>query len=422
VAVLGGSKVTDKIAVIERFLELADTLLIGGAMCFPFLKVQGHAVGDSMCEDEGLEPARARARAGDSPREARAAERSRARPSATRPTRRAATSTASRCPPGWMGLDIGPRTARATRADRDGGHDVFWNGPMGVFEFEPFASGTRAVAEAVAHASGTTVVGGGDSAAALAQFGLADAVTHLSTGGGATLELLEGARCRASQRSAEGNVEPHAADRRQLEDAQDGAEAEQLIQALLPRVSSLDRCRDRDLPAVHGAGGDGRQRARLARRGLRPEHARVRAGRVHRRGVRGDAGRPRSRRRDPRALGAPRLFRRDRRPARAEAAGGAGCRPVPILCVGESEAQREAGETEAHLRAQLEADFAAIEPERYGEVVVAYEPIWAIGTGRVATPEQAQEAVSFIRQVLAETSAAGATRSEAPLRRVGDAR
>jgi triosephosphate isomerase len=81
---------------------------------------------------------------------------------------------------------------------------------------------------------------------------------------------------------------------------------------------------------------------------------------------------------------------------------------VPILCVGESETQRAAGETEAHLRAQLEADFAAVEPERYGEVVVAYEPIWAIGTGRVATPEQAQEAVSFIRQVLAETSAAGA--------------
>ena len=81
---------------------------------------------------------------------------------------------------------------------------------------------------------------------------------------------------------------------------------------------------------------------------------------------------------------------------------------VPILCVGESETQRAAGETEAHLRAQLEADFAAVEPERYGEVVVAYEPIWAIGTGRVATPEQAQEAVGFIRQVLAETSAAGA--------------
>ena len=84
---------------------------------------------------------------------------------------------------------------------------------------------------------------------------------------------------------------------------------------------------------------------------------------------------------------------------------------VPILCVGESEAQRAAGETEAHLRAQLEADFAAIEPARYAEVVVAYEPIWAIGTGRVATPEQAQEAVSFIRQVLAETSAAGAAQA-----------
>ena len=192
VAVLGGSKVTDKIAVLDRFLEIADTLLIGGAMCFPFFKVQGHAIGDSMCEAEGLEPARAVLEKAASaraelvlPSDLGLAERY--APDAPR-----RDINAVEVPPGWMGLDIGPRTARLYGELIDGGATIFWNGPMGVFEFESFASGTRAVAEAVAHASGTTVVGGGDSAAALQQFGLADAVTHLSTGGGATLELLEG--------------------------------------------------------------------------------------------------------------------------------------------------------------------------------------------------------------------------------------
>jgi phosphoglycerate kinase len=192
VAVLGGSKVTDKIAVIERFLDIADTLLIGGAMCFPFLQVQGHAVGDSMCEVEGLEPAQSALE------KAAAARAALVLPSDLGLAERYAPDAPRRdiedveVPPGWMGLDIGPRTARLYAELIDGGATIFWNGPMGVFEFESFAFGTRAVAEAVAHASGTTVVGGGDSAAALQQFGLADAVTHLSTGGGATLELLEG--------------------------------------------------------------------------------------------------------------------------------------------------------------------------------------------------------------------------------------
>jgi phosphoglycerate kinase len=192
VAVLGGAKVTDKIAVIERFLEIADTVLIGGAMCFPFFAVEGHGVGASMCEAEGLEPAR------------EALERSTgARAELVLPqdlglAERYAADAPRRdldgvdVPDGWMGLDIGPRSAETYSKLIAEGATIFWNGPMGVFEFEAFAAGTRAVAEAVARASGTTVVGGGDSAAALTQFGLADQVTHLSTGGGATLELLEG--------------------------------------------------------------------------------------------------------------------------------------------------------------------------------------------------------------------------------------
>jgi phosphoglycerate kinase len=193
VVVLGGAKVTDKIGLIERFMDIADTILIGGAMCFSFFRAQGHPTGDSLVEDEGVELAR------------RALER------AEQDTRcrlvlpidlviaNQFDESAERrqlegveVPDGWMGLDVGSATAEAYGREIESAGTVFWNGPMGAFEMEPFAEGTRAVAYSVARSEGTTVVGGGDSAAALAQFGLAHRVTHLSTGGGAALELLEG--------------------------------------------------------------------------------------------------------------------------------------------------------------------------------------------------------------------------------------
>ena len=190
VAVLGGAKVSDKIAVIDRFREVADTLLIGGAMCFPFLAAQGHTVGSSLCAAEDIELARgvlsgAGGASLELPRDLVIADRL------------AADATVQELdgvdvPDGMMGLDIGPKTASAYAETIAGAGTVFWNGPMGAFETAPFAAGTRAIAVAVAGAPGTTVVGGGDSGAALQQFGLADKVTHLSTGGGASLELLEG--------------------------------------------------------------------------------------------------------------------------------------------------------------------------------------------------------------------------------------
>jgi phosphoglycerate kinase len=192
VAVLGGAKVSDKITLIERFARLADTLLIGGAMCFPFLSAQGHSVGASLCEADDVELAR---RALDAAGQSRAAiELPQDLVVADRLLAEAQARTLDGVdvPSGLMGVDIGPRTAAAYAEVIARAGSVFWNGPMGAFELEPFAGGTRAVAEAVAVAGGTTVVGGGDSAAALAQFGLADRVTHLSTGGGAALELIEG--------------------------------------------------------------------------------------------------------------------------------------------------------------------------------------------------------------------------------------
>jgi phosphoglycerate kinase len=192
VVVLGGAKVTDKIVLIERFLERADAVLIGGAMCFAFFRAQGLRTGDSLVEEEGVELAR------------RALEHADGAPGRlVLPVDVVAGDSFSadaqpqpldgvEVPDGLMGLDIGPRTAAAYAREIASAGSVFWNGPMGAFELDPFAAGTCAVAEAVAEAPGATVVGGGDSAAALAAFGLTDRVTHLSTGGGAALELLEG--------------------------------------------------------------------------------------------------------------------------------------------------------------------------------------------------------------------------------------
>jgi phosphoglycerate kinase len=192
VAVLGGAKVSDKIAVIDRFLEVADTIVIGGAMCFPFLSALGHAVGSSLCSADDVELA---ARALGSLDGARA--RLELPVDLVIADRFDADAAARQLdgvdvPDGMMGLDIGPRTAHVYAGVVAGAGTVFWNGPMGAFELEPFAAGTRALAEAVAAAPGTTVVGGGDSVAAVHRFGLADSVTHISTGGGASLELIEG--------------------------------------------------------------------------------------------------------------------------------------------------------------------------------------------------------------------------------------
>jgi phosphoglycerate kinase len=192
VVVLGGAKVSDKVGVIDRFLELADSILIGGAMCFSFFRAQGIATGDSLVEDAGVKLAE---------EALRRAEGSRCElmlpvdlvlgESFDAATERR-ESDGAEVPDGWMGLDIGPRTAAAYAEAVAAAGTVLWNGPMGAFELEPFAAGTRAVAEAVAAASGTTVVGGGDSVAALNEFGLAEKVDWVSTGGGASLELLEG--------------------------------------------------------------------------------------------------------------------------------------------------------------------------------------------------------------------------------------
>lgn len=189
VAIMGGAKVSDKILLIENLLPRVDQLLIGGAMTYTFLKAQGHEIGKSRCELDKLDEAR---------KLLDLAAGKIVLPSdhlvATAPDAAAETKVVAGpdVPEGWFGMDIGPSTAATYRALIEKAGTVVWNGPMGKFEDEPFRLGTIAVAEAMAAAPGTTIVGGGETAEAVEQFGLQDRMTHVSTGGGAFLEALEG--------------------------------------------------------------------------------------------------------------------------------------------------------------------------------------------------------------------------------------
>ncbi len=192
VAILGGSKVSSKIGVINNLLEIADTIIIGGGMAYTFSAAQGGKVGDSLLEadweDYANEMVKKAADKGVKlllPEDTVIAD-------AFAPDANSKVVPTGEIPDGWQGLDIGPETIKTyCDAVKDAG-TVIWNGPMGVFEFEKFAAGTKAIAEALSHTSAITIIGGGDSAAAVQQLGYADKMTHISTGGGASLEFMEG--------------------------------------------------------------------------------------------------------------------------------------------------------------------------------------------------------------------------------------
>jgi len=192
VAILGGAKVSDKIGVINSLLDKADAVLVGGGMAYTFFKAQGLSIGSSICEEEKLDVARSLLEK---------AKKNGVRlllPVDNVVADRFAADAAVRVvptdaiPDGWMGVDIGPETRRLFAGAIADAETVVWNGPMGVFEMEPFAEGTRAVARAMAESGAVTVIGGGDSAAAVAQLGFEEQMSHISTGGGASLEFLEG--------------------------------------------------------------------------------------------------------------------------------------------------------------------------------------------------------------------------------------
>ena len=192
VAVLGGAKVADKLAVIDHLLDKADTLLIGGGMSYTFAKAKGGKIGNSLLDEEKLEyvqkmmdKAGARGVKLLLPVDTLVA-------TAVSADAETKIVTAGQIPDGWEGVDIGPETRKLFAAEIEKAGTVIWNGPMGVFEEPKFAGGTMAVAEAMAACKGITVIGGGDSVSAVQKAGLADKMSHISTGGGASLEFLEG--------------------------------------------------------------------------------------------------------------------------------------------------------------------------------------------------------------------------------------
>lgn len=189
VAILGGAKVSDKIAVIENLLKVADKVIVGGGMCYTFAKAMGHSVGTSLLEEDKVELAKSFVEKANGklilPIDSICSNKF------------GVDGDIKECgedvPDGYMGLDIGPKSIELFKKELEGAKTVIWNGPMGVFEMEPFAKGTVAVCEALANLDGAnTIIGGGDSAAAVMQLGYADKVSHISTGGGASLEYMEG--------------------------------------------------------------------------------------------------------------------------------------------------------------------------------------------------------------------------------------
>ena len=192
VAILGGAKVSDKIAVIENLIDKVDSLIVGGGMAYTFFKAKGYSIGTSICEDDKVELAKSLIEKAESKGVKLLLPVDNVIGLEFKNDTEYKTVESNHMPDGWMGMDIGPKTVEKYSEEIKNAKTVVWNGPMGVFEFSNFENGTKEVAKAVAESGSVSIIGGGDSAAAVEQLGFADKITHISTGGGASLEFLEG--------------------------------------------------------------------------------------------------------------------------------------------------------------------------------------------------------------------------------------
>ena len=366
VAILGGAKVSDKIGVIKNLLEKCDTLLIGGGMAYTFYKAMGYEIGTSLLDENSIGLAKelmadAKARGVNlmlpvdtvvAPEFSADAEYK--------------TVPSNAMPVGWMGMDIGEETRAKYAEVIKAAKTVIWNGPMGVFEFPNFAKGTSAVAEACAECKGTTIIGGGDSASAVKKLGFAKKMTHISTGGGASLAFLEG-KVLPGVAVLNDKIarKPIIAGNWKMNKTPEEAKA--LVTDLIPLV--------KDAWAESGAFTGEISPSMLKAFGV--EYAII--GHSERRAYFGETDEGVNKR------------------AKAALANGI----VPIICVGETLEQREAGVTESFVSGQTAAAFAGIPAEDAVKVVIAYEPIWAIGTGKTATKEDANATIAVIRRTIA---------------------
>lgn len=401
VAILGGAKVSDKIGVIEHLLDRVDTLIIGGGMAYTFFAAQGGSVGSSLLEAEKLEVARSILEKAEAkgvrlllPEDSVVAPEFRAdAPAQVVPSRN--------IPEGQMGLDIGPESIETFRSALQGAGTVVWNGPMGVFEFDAFAAGTRAVAQAVSESDAISIIGGGDSAAAIEKLGFASQVTHISTGGGASLEFLEGKvlpgiDCLMNQDArrifAAGNWKMNQGV---------PAQAKKFLEQLIPAVS------DAEAEIVVGVPFTALQTAlevtaytnvKVAAQNCHPEDKGAFTGEVSARML-AEMGVPyvilgHSERRE--------YFAETDETVNRKVLSALNWGVRPIVCCGETLEQREAGVTFQWVEGQVRAALQSVPPEKLHLITLAYEPIWAIGTGKTASNEQAEEVCAWIRQVLTQ--------------------
>ncbi len=399
-AIIGGAKVSDKIGVIENLLDKVDNLLIGGAMAYTFFAAQGLEVGSSLYEPDKMELAESTL--------AKAKEKG---VNLLLPSDVVITETFAADAPykivradeiekGWMGMGIGPDTLERFSRVIKQSKTIVWNGPMGVFEFPAFAQGTYEIAKVIAETDAVSIVGGGDSSSAVEQSGYADKVTHVSTGGGASLNLLEG-------KDLPGIGGLSNLDNRRLMAAGNWkmnkgtpAEAEKLVKEILPLVT--DAKAEVVVAAPFTALGKvleltGYSAVSAAAQNGYPVDSGAYTGEISMKML-GDLNVPyvivgHSERRE--------YFKESNADINAKAKAALNWGVFPIICVGESLEQRENDETFTFIRQQIRECFADIEAKDFFRIVVAYEPIWAIGTGRTATEEQAQEVCAFIRQELA---------------------
>ena len=419
VAIVGGAKVTDKIGVLDAFLERADAILIGGAMCFPFFKAQGHSVGDSLCEEEGVEPARTVLE--ERRRQAAAARRPRRR----RGVRRRHRASGARRRRRARRLDGPRRRAAHRRALRRGDRrrrarcsgTARWARSSSSRSRPARGRSPRRSRRAPARRSSAAATPPRRSRSSASPTD----VDHLSTGGGASLELIEG-KTLPGVEVLQMSRTPFIAGNWKMHKTV--AEAEALHRRrCCRRVGAVDGV-DVAICAPFTALQAMVDSARGSRVGVYAQNMHeADAG-----AFTGEVSAPmldRDRRRTASSSATPSAASTSTRPTgrcsrRSRAALEAGL--IPILCVGETEEERERGDTERKLRHQVQEGLEKVAGRAAAEVVIAYEPIWAIGTGQVATPEQAQEAVAFVRALVADRDKDAGQAVRDPLRRLGEAR
>lgn len=394
VAIIGGAKVSDKIGVISNLLDKVDTLLIGGGMANTFLAAQGYKMGKSLVEEDKLDLAKELLAKAKKNKVNMLLPTDLVMAAAFAPDAEHVTEKVKNLNQAYMALDIGAETSKAYAEALADAKMIVWNGPMGVFEMDAFCKGTEAVAKAVAKSRATSIVGGGDSVAAIEKLGLAKRITHISTGGGASLEYLEGkvlpgvaALDDLRRKMIAGNWKMHKTVSEAVELAEDivmetnGTLNEVVI---FPPFTALETVAD----AIDGKHvGYGAQDLHWEDKGaftgavsgamiadICAEYVLV--GHSERRTIFGENEK----------IVASKIIAAYRNGLK------------PMLCVGENLAEREAGKTARKINMQMKSALRVISAEDAENLVVAYEPIWAIGSGKAATPEDALEVCTLIRE------------------------